>query len=400
MSTPDDARPLLAYVVNVVTPYRLHTLRRLAREIPQVRLATLVTHDQADQAWERQAAPEIGAVYFGAGQPVVEQARPRWMLTDWRKGARMIDWLRAHNARAMIIAGYNDPTRLRLIEWCARRRLPAFLTADSNIRGDLARGARALVKHALVRRVVGRCWGVMPCGSLGAAYFRKYGARDERIFFHPYEPDYERIASIPADRLAAARERFSLDPARRRLAVSARLVDVKRVDLAIDAFAAIAADRPQWDLLVVGSGPLEAALRARVPEALRSRVIFTGFVADQDVLAAIYRASHVLVCPSDYEPWAVVVNEAVAAGMAVIASDVVGAAAELVRDGVNGRLFPAGDAGALRAAMLDATDPQRIDAMREGSARVLSDWRRAGDPIEGVRRALIAASVMSGAPHA
>jgi glycosyltransferase involved in cell wall biosynthesis len=77
-----------------------------------------------------------------------------------------------------------------------------------------------------------------------------------------------------------------------------------------------------------------------------------------------------------------------AAGMAVVSSDVPGASAELVRDGVNGRVFPAGDAAALRECLLDVTHPDRTDAMRAASRGVLEDWRRRGDPVAGLRRAL------------
>ena len=106
------------------------------------------------------------------------------------------------------------------------------------------------------------------------------------------------------------------------------------------------------------------------------------------MVSAICRASDVLCLPSDYEPWALVINEAVAAGQAIVASEVVGAAAELVRDGVNGRVFPPSDLKSLVAALLDVTAPDRINSMRANSATILADWRARGDPIDGLRSAL------------
>ena len=58
------------------------------------------------------------------------------------------------------------------------------------------------------------------------------------------------------------------------------------------------------------------------------------------------------------------INEAAAAGLAIISSNVVGASAELVRDGVNGYLFPPGDLEALTRAMLDISSPGITDRMR------------------------------------
>jgi glycosyltransferase involved in cell wall biosynthesis len=175
---------------------------------------------------------------------------------------------------------------------------------------------------------------------------------------------------------------------------SGRLIDIKRADLAIAAFVSIAECRPDWDLLVVGDGPRRASLEAAVPTHLADRVIWTGFLDDQVTMSALYRASDVLVIPSDKEPWALVVNEAVAAGLAVVSSNVVGAAAELVRDGVNGRIFPAGDCLALVTCLLDVTDATQICDMKAGSSRRLADWRRVADPIHGLRRALMNSRVL------
>ncbi len=391
---PGSERPLVAFVVNVLTPYRAHVHRRIAREAPEIRLATLLTHDQPDQPWERRDDPEINAVRFGEGQPVSEQASPRRLVADWVKGGRMIRWLREQRAAAVVVAGYNDITRARLIRHSHARGIPCFLTADSNARGDRATGLRRVLKGAVVRAVVRRCAGIMPCGTLGRDYFLRYGADPGRIFLHPYEPDYELFANPPPHELRAVCSRLRLEPARRRLVVSARLVRDKRVDVALRAFASIADARPDWDLVIIGQGPLRMELAALVPARLSPRVVFTGFLGEPATIAALYRASSVLVCPSEWEPWGVVINEAVAAGMAVVATSVVGAAADLVRDGVNGRIVPPGETEPLAAALLDAT--ARSEDMGAASAGVLADWRRRADPIEGLRQALASIRLVAG----
>jgi glycosyltransferase involved in cell wall biosynthesis len=105
-------------------------------------------------------------------------------------------------------------------------------------------------------------------------------------------------------------------------------------------------------------------------------------------MSDLYRQCDALVLPSDYEPWALVINEAAAAGLAIVCSNVVGAAAELVRDSVNGRLFPAGNFDAMTGCLLDVTNDAKIDAMKSASASVLADWRQHGDPVNGLRQAL------------
>jgi glycosyltransferase involved in cell wall biosynthesis len=389
-----DARVGVAIIANSHTPYRLHLHLRIAREVPEIRLFSVFTHEVSNAPWQFSAPPEIGPVSFGEGESSADQARLRYAAREWRKGGRVIRWMRENDVRAVVMFGYNDAGRMRVIRWCRRRGVPCFLFGDSNIRNDQATGLKAIAKRIIVGRAVRMCTGVMPCGTLGRAYFEKYGAKPDRVFYFPYEPDYDLPKRVSSADVEKAVEQFGLKAGRRRVVYSGRLVSYKRVDLLIDAFAAIAEERPEWDLLIVGDGPERAALEARVPAELKERVIWTGFLDDQAVVTALYKASDVLVLPSDVEPWAVVINEAAAAGLAIVASDVVGAAAELVHDDVNGQLFFAGHLGALVAALRDVTSAARVDVMKAASAAVLADWRARGDPVMGLRRALEFAGVL------
>lgn len=104
-------------------------------------------------------------------------------------------------------------------------------------------------------------------------------------------------------------------------------------------------------LALAGTGPLRAQAEAAGPG-----VHALGFVP-YDHLPSLYAAADALVLPSIptatfREPWGLVVNEAMHQGTPVIATDAVGAAVGgLVRDGENGLVIPAGDAGALAGAL-------------------------------------------------
>ena len=387
---PTSSNPIrsLAIIVNALPPYRVHFHQRIAREMPEVKLWTLATHESADQPWAYAPPPEINVVQFGPGESVMRQSDWKRALHEWKKGGRIIEWLKKENVEAVVVNGYNDAARMRILKWCKRNGVRVMLFADSNVRGDRAVGFRALLKRRLMKRVLGYLDAVLVCGSLGKEYFVKYGADERRIYFTPYEPDYDAIANLDQKFIESVAEKFGLGEQRRRIVFTGRLVDVKRPDLIVDAFAAIAEQRPLWDLVIVGSGVKEQELKQRVPQSLKSRVIFTGFIGEQASVSAIYRASDVLVLPSDYEPWALVVNEAVAAGMAVVCSDVVGAGAELVKDGVNGFTFPAGDLRALVAKLGEVTADGRTQQLKAGSADVLAAWRAKADPVAGLRAAL------------
>ena len=82
-------------------------------------------------------------------------------------------------------------------------------------------------------------------------------------------------------------------------------------------------------------------------------VHFSGFM-NQTELPAYYAASDIFVLPSGAgETWGLVVNEAMAAGLPVIASDMVGCVPDLIRHGRNGYVFPAGDVGELARVLAE-----------------------------------------------
>ena len=386
--------PAIAIISNSQTPYRLALHRRIAAELKCIHLFSVYTHEISNSTWKFEAPPEIGPVLFGKGEACEDQDKVQRVPREWRRGGKIISWLKDNQVKFVLMMGYNDVGRMRIIRWCRRNSVPCFVFGDSNIHGDTRGGLKGLVKKIVVSAIVRSCSGVLSCGSLGKAYFLKYGARPDRIFYFPYEPDYELIQSLPYKMVAEVRQRFGLKPDRRRLVYSGRLVQQKRVDLLLGAFLAIAHDRPEWDLIVVGGGVDREKLEAMVPTELSGRVIWVGFVDDQTLVSAIYRTCDVLVLPSDFEPWALVINEAVCAGLAVVSSNVVGASAELVRENVNGRLFPPGDLKSLIRVLSEVTVDGESDRLKASSAAVLADWRKRGDPVAGLLAAVKSVGVL------
>src|SRR5665213_309027 len=123
----------IAIVVNEQTPYRLHLHRRIVREIPEIELWSLFTHEVATSPWQYQSLQEIRPVLFGAGQSTAGQDSASNALREWRKGGEITKWLREHRIRALILYGYNDPARLRILLWCRKHHITCFLFGDSNL---------------------------------------------------------------------------------------------------------------------------------------------------------------------------------------------------------------------------------------------------------------------------
>lgn len=388
----------VAVIANSLPPYRVQLHEKIVAAYPQVELWTVTTHSNAYRRWGGLMPPEsIRAVEFGRGEPTNEQPMMRFSLREWRKGGCIIRWLKEHRIDTVLIQGCGDMGRLRIIRWCQRNNIECFLTGDFNICSDNHRPLKRLLKRAVYSRAVNWSTGLMPCGEHGLALLHRYGGESKPSHMWPFIPDIELFQNPSSERIGAVRERFNLPVERRRIIFSARMMNAKRPDLAVRAFIAIAALRPEWDLVMVGDGPLRAEVERLAPEHLRSRILWTGFVNEMRDLAALCACCDLMLLPSGHEPWGVVVVEAAAAGLAIVASDVVGAAPELVHDGANGELFPTGNLGALKQSLLKATEPERIDALKAGSQQVFNEWFAACDPVANFGQALgVSASTASG----
>lgn len=235
--------------------------------------------------------------------------------------------------------------------WCFWGERPGF-----RFGGILGRVYRAW-KLAPLRRSRAAIWGI---GKRAVErYAREFGP--SRSYFNvPYFSDLRRFA--------AASEGRPHGPRARRFLYSGALIKRKGVDLLATAFAEVAREFPEIELVLIGTGDLEADLRLRLGH-LGGRVNFKGFQS-WEMLPEHYAQADVLLAPSRYDGWALVVPEALAAGLPVISTMSTGAAIEFVRTNENGWLIPPGKPAPFRdalraAAALSSAELQRFsDAAR------------------------------------
>lgn len=127
-------------------------------------------------------------------------------------------------------------------------------------------------------------------------------------------------------------------------------------------------------LVFVGTGALRPDLEAYTRQNKIPDVYFLGFHNQSD-LPGIYALSDVFVLPSENEPWGLVINEAMCAGLPIVASESVGAVADLVRHGDNGYRFEVGDVNALADHLQRlVTRPDLCLLMGERSEQIINHW--------------------------
>jgi glycosyltransferase involved in cell wall biosynthesis len=169
------------------------------------------------------------------------------------------------------------------------------------------------------------------------------------------------------------RARLGIDAAAPVVGTVAVMRSQKRLDLWLDAAAEIRKRIPAARFLLVGDGPLRARLERRAQQSgLAGAVVFTGLQSD---IGPYLDLIDLYLMSSQFEGLPVALLEAMAAGIAVVATDV-GGISEVVRDGEVGRLVPFGDASALAEASLSllGSRERRLQMGEAGYRRVRSEF--------------------------
>jgi Glycosyl transferases group 1 len=163
-------------------------------------------------------------------------------------------------------------------------------------------------------------------------------------------PDRTVIAPLTALAPDPPLERTGLFvPGQPRYLFVGRFIERKGIEVLLAAFRRIGAG----ELWLAGDGPLRSLVEGEAKGDPRIR--FLGY-ADESSLPDVYRQADVLLVPSLFEPWGLVVHEGLAYGLPVIATDQVGAADDLIDPGVNGYVVAAGSDEALASAMCSVAE--------------------------------------------
>lgn len=219
--------------------------------------------------------------------------------------------------------------------------------------------------------------GFLAIGSKNREFYRAMGVPDDRVFDFPYTVDNDRLiaaAALSDEERADIRAQYGMRPGVPAVLYASKFMDRKHPDQVIEAVRRLRAERIEVDAMMVGSGEMEDALRAQAAEVPGHPIAFPGFINQQE-LPRLFGACDVFVLPSEAEPWGLIINEAMCGGMPILASDEIGSVADLVGDGDNGFLFPAGDIDALTAAMRNIViDPALAARMGERSLERITAW--------------------------
>jgi glycosyltransferase involved in cell wall biosynthesis len=298
------------------------------------------------------------------------------------KLVRLLQLIRQRDVELIDLAGWGHPLLLMALFYAGICRIP--VTIESDTKFDPATAIWRRVVKRLILPIIFRIPDLFfPAGTQQAAYFMGYGVPQARI----------RIAQMSVD-VRSIMEKINLY---RDKPVSGsntgkpivflyvgRLEPFKGIQDLLEAFDILVQRGENSRLVIAGDGGLRRLVEASV--STYAAVEYLGWISG-DALFHAYSRADVFVLPSRIEPWGLVVNEAMAAGLPVIATDRVGCVDDLVHEGRNGYIVPSANPNRLAEVMRTfIQQPEIAASMGLTSRRMISSWT-----IEDEARILIAA---------
>jgi len=354
-------KPRVAILLPVPTPYREPLFERFAACGLYETLMLYSRKAQPSQGW-RMGKPAYPALFLKNYSPRSWHGRLAIGAINpgvWRE-------LGAFRPDAVIVYGYSSATTLLAILWAVSHEVPLLVRGDSNLLDEEAKPRLLLaVKHLFLRWLTRHACGFLSVGTSNSRYWLHYGAKPEQVFQAGYAVDNDYFRR-EADRYRSTRLQIRSENGWRQtylLLYVGRLSWEKGADVLIEAMRRISPMRPDIGLLVV-----------KVQARHLPQVFLLGF-KDWAQLPSYYAAADLLVVPSRSDQWCLVVNEAMASGLPVLATRKLGAAQDLILEGRTGFVVPENDAEALASAIDRACrSTDRLHTMGEEAQKLIEPW--------------------------
>lgn len=363
-ASPNQSRRIrLAYLVSHPIQYQTPLLRRIAEE-QDIDLTVLFGSDFSVEGYQdtgfgvdvKWDIPLLDG-YRYKFLPALRDIRTQTFTSPINRGI----WheLRGHGGEpaydVLWIHGYAMVNSLYALAAAKSLGIPVLIRGDMWLR-DRPRGrARLILKEQFFNVLRQFVHGVLSVGTLNDEYWHHHFGDSVPRFLMPYAVDnayfQQRSLESKSTRDDLRRE-LSLEPGRPIILFASKLQERKHTGDLIAAYEQLCARMPAPHpyLLIVGDGEERAQLEEQARAKNLPHIRFCGF-RNQSELPRFFDLASVFVLPARHEPWGLIVNEVMNAGRPVILTDDIGCQPDLVRDGVEGFIYPVRDVAALSEAL-------------------------------------------------
>jgi len=290
------------------------------------------------------------------------------------KNPNIISRIENFNPNILLVYGWAYHSHLRTIRQFYKK-LPIWFRGDSTLLTQKTIW-KSLLRKLFLSIFYRHIDKALYVGQQNKAYYKTYGLKKSQLIFVPHAIDNDRFAEDRSSEVKILRETLALGKEDILILFAGKFDSIKNPHLLLSAFGTIEAENIH--LLFVGNGILEESLKLEVESnhTIRNsnKVHFLPF-QNQSQMPVIYQACNLFCLPSLSETWGLSVNEAMAAGKAILVSDQVGCAIDLVKNNLNGLIFQSNNLNNLIATLNTLTnDIDKLNLMGIESKKIINQW--------------------------
>lgn len=253
--------------------------------------------------------------------------------TVWQRVKKSIYWINQFKPDVINLPGYYEPAMNIVLFYCRLRGIKVVISSDST-EGD---NVNIWWREAIKSFIVSKAHGFFCYGSKSAEYIYKLGMKPKHILVANNSVDNEKVQTVYDEALTkrdTSKKNYNLR--KYNFIYVGRLIAFKNLYNMLVAYKPL--NNTDWGLIILGDGSEDEKLKQYAEENDLNGVRFVEGQQWFDV-PKILALADVFILPSYSEPWGLVVNEAMAAGLPVIVSNKCGSAYDLVLENKNGYTF-------------------------------------------------------------
>ena len=250
----------------------------------------------------------------------------------------LIKEIKLWGANALLVYGWNFKSHLAAIRFF-NKKIPVFFRGDSTLLDEKI-GMKQLLRRIVLKYIYSYIDKALYAGIANKEYFKAMGLKEKQLVFMPHAIDNNRFAVNEKYKNEAKllKAKLGVEKGALIFLFAGKLDHNKNVALLIKAFIGI--NTKDHYLLIVGDGVKEKELKDLSKH--HHNIIFLNF-QNQQQMPVIYTAADIFVLPSKSETWGLCINEAMAAGKPIIASNTIGGTFDLIKINKNGFVFNCDD---------------------------------------------------------
>lgn len=282
--------------------------------------------------------------------------------------------LKLFDPSAILVYGWSYQSHLTLIRYF-KGKIPIWFRGDSTLIAQ-QRGMKQFLRKWFLKWVYQHVDKAFYVGTANKAYFEAFGLKEAQLVFAPHAVDNLRFAKDRTKEATELRQQFGIVTDEILILFAGKLEVKKNPEILLKAFLEL--DLEGVHLLFVGNGELEDSLKSEkiLRQAQYDKKISLHFLnfQNQTQMPVVYQTCDLFCLPSVSETWGLAVNEAMACGKAILVSDEVGCAIDLVKNGENGYIFKSNQLVDLKSKLKLLLNKANLIEMGKKSKLIIEDW--------------------------